>query len=126
MIVTKKSHYPSLIKNQSGEDIQELLGVQAGSVYSHSLAEITIPPGKSSTPHYHKETEETYLILSGLASMVIDKEQLELEVGEAVLIEPMEIHQISNQGNDNLIFLAVCVPAWQAGDSFEASSGLFG
>ena len=120
MIVTKKSKYPPLIKNQGGEIIQEVLGVQAGGVYSYSIAEITIPPGGTAMPHFHRETEETYLILSGVAAMQIDRERLELEAGEAVLIEPNEVHQITNNGTDNLHFLAVCVPAWQPGDSFEA------
>jgi len=120
MIVTKKSGYPELIKNQGGERIQEVLGVQAGGVYSHSIAEITIPSGGSALPHFHRETEETYLILAGVAAMQINGKRFELEAGEAVLIEPKEVHQITNNGEENLLFLAVCVPAWQPGDSFEA------
>jgi mannose-6-phosphate isomerase-like protein (cupin superfamily) len=62
------------------------------------------------------------LILSGLASMQIDQAQFELDAGEAVLIEPLEVHQISNPGNEALTFLAVCVPAWHPGDSFPADT----
>jgi len=119
MIVIKKSSYPALIKNQGGERIQEVLGVQAGSVHSHSVAEITIPPGGTAMPHFHKKTEETYLILSGVATLKIQEEKLVLVAGEAVLIEPGEIHQIKNNGKENLVFIAVCVPAWQPDDSFE-------
>lgn len=121
MIITKKSNYPPLIKNQGGEIIQELLGLKAGSVSSHSIAEITLPPGKTAISHFHKNTEETYLILSGLAAMQIDGEHFELQAGETVLIEPKEIHQIKNQSEENLVFLAVCVPAWHPGDSFEVN-----
>jgi len=120
MLVTRKSDYPPLIKNQGGEKIQEVLGVQAGGVFGHSIAEITIPPGGTAMAHFHRETKETYLILSGVAAMQIDREQFELQAGEAVLIEPNEVHQINNTGEDNLHFLAVCVPAWQPDDSFEA------
>lgn len=119
MLITKKSKYPPQIKNQGGEIIQELLGLKAGSVSSHSIAEITLPPGKTVVPHFHKETEETYLILSGLASMQIDGIQFDLQAGETVLIEPKEVHQITNHSENNLVFLAVCVPAWHPGDSFE-------
>lgn len=122
MIVIKKSSYPALIKNQGGERIQEVLGVQAGSVHSHSVAEITIPPGSTAMPHFHKKTEETYLILSGTATIQIQDEQLDITTGEAVLIEPGEVHQIMNNGEENLVFIAVCVPAWQPGDSFEVKS----
>ncbi len=119
MIIIKKSDYPTLIKNQGGERIQEVLGVQAGNVSSHSIAEITIPPGGTAMPHYHKNTEETYMILSGLATLQIQGEQLVIAAGETVLIEPGETHQIKNNGEENLVFIAVCVPAWQPDDSFE-------
>ena len=121
MIITKTSHYPSLLSNPEGEVIQELLGLQAGGATGHSLAKITIPAGKASEAHFHKKSEESYLILSGSATMVIDGEKFDLKSGEAVLIEPMEVHQIANSGNDDLAFLAVCVPAWQPDDSYAVS-----
>lgn len=120
MIITKQTDYPALIDNPGGESVQELLGIQAGGIHSHSLARITLPPGKTSAPHFHRETEESYLILAGVATMQIDDEHFELKAGEAVLIEPLEIHQITNHGDVDLVFLAVCVPAWQPGDSYEA------
>ena len=119
MIVVKKSKYPSLIMNQGGERIQEVLGIQAGNVHSHSIAEITIPPGGSAMPHLHKKTEESYFILSGTATLFIQGENLILTTGETVLIEPGETHQILNSGEEDLVFIAVCVPAWQPDDSYE-------
>ncbi len=123
MHITRKSNLPELIVNPHGEDIQEILGVQAGGVESHSLARVTIAPGKSSQPHFHKESEESYWILSGAAEMVVDADRFTLQPGEAVLIEPYEVHQIFNPGRGDLVFLAVCVPAWQAEDSFDAEVG---
>lgn len=119
MHITQKSNLPALIENPHGENVQEILGIQAGGVKSHSLAQVTIAPGKSSLPHYHKESEESYLILSGKAEMTIDSAPFDLSPGEAVLIEPYETHQISNPGPDDLVFLAVCVPAWRPDDSFD-------
>jgi mannose-6-phosphate isomerase-like protein (cupin superfamily) len=120
MQITKIKDYPALIETPHGEDVQEMLGLVAGGVKSHSLAQITIAPGKSSLPHYHKVSDESYLILSGQAEMVVDEESFKLAPGEAVLIQPHEIHQISNPGPEALVFLAVCVPAWHPGDSFYA------
>jgi mannose-6-phosphate isomerase-like protein (cupin superfamily) len=119
MIIIRESDYPPRIQNPGGETIQELLGLQAGHIESHSLAQITIQPGNSSAPHFHKITDESYLILSGTASMQINGQPFELAPGEAVLIHPMEVHQISNAGKDDLVFLAVCVPAWHPSDSFD-------
>lgn len=119
MIIVKKSKYPSLILNQGGERIQEVLGIQAGNVNSHSIAEITIPPGGAAMPHYHKLTEESYFLLSGAATLIIQGEKLSLAAGDTVLIEPGETHQIMNNDEEELVFIAVCVPAWQPDDSFE-------
>ncbi|MFW5714081.1 MAG: cupin domain-containing protein [Brevefilum sp.] len=119
MQITRESNLPDLITNPHGEDVQEILGINAGGVESHSLARVTIAPGKCSLPHYHKGSEESYLILSGTADLEVDSHKFNLSPGEAVLIEPFEVHQISNPGSEDLVFLAVCVPAWRPDDSFE-------
>lgn len=119
MILSKKEYFPPEMVNPQGENLQEILGLVAGGAKSHSLARVTLPAGHSSAPHYHKGSEESYWILSGTAIMNIDGKSIELMPGEAVLIEPMEVHQISNQNDDELVFLAVCVPAWHPEDSFD-------
>ena len=118
MIITKINDYPAPIIT-SGDHIQEIIGLEAGDAKSHSLARVTIKPGKASAPHFHKISDESYFILSGTATMNIDGVEFSLQQGEAVLIEPLEVHQIHNFGDDDLVFLAVCVPAWHPDDSFE-------
>lgn len=122
MIITRIKDYPARLGDATGESVQELLGRQAGGATNHSLAMVTIQPGKASAPHFHKLSVESYLIITGVASMHIDQAQFELEAGEAVLIQPMEVHQISNHREAELTFLAVCVPAWHPGDSFPADT----
>jgi mannose-6-phosphate isomerase-like protein (cupin superfamily) len=122
MIITNKTDYPEAIISASGEVIQEFIGVEGGGVHSHSLARVTIAPGKSSLPHFHRISDESYLILSGTATMQINSVEFTLHPWEAVLIEPMEVHQIFNHGDEDLVFLAACVPAWQPVDSFDADS----
>ena len=120
MHISRKSSYPEKLLIPDGEIIQEILGLSAGGIEGHSLAKITIPPGNASARHFHKKSEESYLILSGIASLEIDDRAITLSEGEAVLIEPNEIHQITNKDDQDLVFLAVCVPAWHPDDSFEA------
>ena len=119
MHILRKSNYPQKIHNPDGEIIQEIIGAQAGGIQSHSLAKITLPAGKSSEPHFHKVSEESYFILAGTSAITVDGISTELRPGDAILIEPFETHQISNQSDADLVFLAVCVPAWQIEDSFE-------
>lgn len=85
---------------------------------SHSLAEVVIPPGKSSERHYNRELEEIYYILQGQGEMKIDGEAFSLGAGDACLIQPGEAHQMINRQKEDLAFLAVCAPAWKSEDSF--------
>jgi mannose-6-phosphate isomerase-like protein (cupin superfamily) len=109
------------LETPSGEIIYELVGKAAGGepTPNHSLARIVIPRGKSSAPHYHKLSQETYYILEGEGTMIVNGESHTLHPGQACLIEPEEVHQIANHGVYDLVFLAVCVPAWVPEDSYE-------
>ena len=110
---------PAMLKHE-GEYLQEILGLQVGGVESHSLAEIRIVSGGSSFAHFHKISDESYLILSGQAKLVVDQHERTLNQGDAVLIKPQEVHQISNPFEEDLVFLAVCVPPADPGDSYQA------
>ena len=119
MFLSKAKKRPPEMTSSSGETLQEILGLQTGDCKSHSLAVVTIPPGKSSSAHYHKDSDESYLILSGQARLTLDKKDYELDAGDACLIQPQEVHQIFNESDQELIFLAVCIPAWHPDDSFD-------
>ncbi len=123
MHLTTFNHSGDPIRTPSGEIIYELIGRDKahGGVTRHSLAHVTIPPGKSSPRHYHQELEETYYILSGVGAMTINEQELDVLPGQAVLIEPGEVHQIYNKGGEDLVFLAVSAPAWTAEDHFEVN-----
>jgi mannose-6-phosphate isomerase-like protein (cupin superfamily) len=103
----------------SGEQISELIGKASGDQSNHSLAHIVIPPGKSSAPHYHQLSQESYFMLEGEGQMQVNEHQFVLKPGQVCYIEPGETHQISNQGDGDLVFLAICVPPWVPEDSFE-------
>ena len=122
MKTIRNHNHPQPIHTASGEIIQELLGLVAGGVNSHSLARVTIPPGKSCQPHFHKISDESYLILSGTATMLINGVEFILHPWESVLIEPMDVHRVFNHSDEDLVFLAACVPAWQPGDSFDVET----
>jgi len=121
MKVIHRDEIKTPLETASGEIIFELIGKAAGDGSNHSLAWIVIPPGKSSAPHYHKVSQETYYILAGEGQMQVDEASFVLKPGQACFIEPQEVHQISNRKNEDLIFLAICVPSWVPEDSFEVA-----
>jgi mannose-6-phosphate isomerase-like protein (cupin superfamily) len=108
-----------------GEMIRELTGRTAtkGFAPQHSVAHIVLPPGKSSLLHYHPEAEESYYILSGRARLLIGEEEVVMVEGTAVLIPATQPHKISNIGSNDLVFLAICVPAWEPDNSVFLEDG---
>jgi mannose-6-phosphate isomerase-like protein (cupin superfamily) len=120
--IVKKDDVKKPIRSPLGEVIYELIGAsdETGATEKHSFAIITLPPGKSSAAHYHRESEETYYFLRGSARRVIDGKSFQLGPGQACLIEPYERHQIFNVSTDDVEFIAVCAPAWVADGSVFA------
>jgi mannose-6-phosphate isomerase-like protein (cupin superfamily) len=108
------------LRSPLGETVYELVGTAqtSGQTNKQSLAYIVIPPGGCSSHHYHLVTEESYFIISGKAQMVVDGELISLSSGQACLIKPPSRHEITNNGDIDLVFLAVCAPAWAPTDSF--------
>ena len=88
-----------------------------GSAKFYSFSHVVIPVGCHSRPHYHPVAEETYYILAGKGKMVVDGQAMELIPGDALLIRSPEVHQILNDGDRELEFIAVCAPAWTADNS---------
>ena len=47
-----------------------------------------MPPGASTTPHYHPRTEEIYYVVEGTGRMQVGDELREVRPGDAVAIPP--------------------------------------
>jgi mannose-6-phosphate isomerase-like protein (cupin superfamily) len=119
MRIVSKEDVREPLRNPLGEVVYPLIGApeDQGSAQKHSVAVVVIPPGGTSAVHYHHVSEETYFILRGTARMVIDGTSFELGPGQACLIQPLERHQIFNEGGEDLKFVAVCAPPWVPEDS---------
>lgn len=106
--------------NPAGEIIYELFGrpENLGGTTHHSLAYVVLPYGKSSAAHFHKISEETYIITKGEGELIIDKEKIKLKQGDSYLIKPGKIHQIFNRKKKQLEFFVISAPAFDISDSY--------
>jgi len=120
LVVDKKAQKAPLVTD-TGEMITELIGraITPKMDPQHSLAKIVLPSGMSSSKHYHKVSEETYYILAGEGWMYVNGENFDLVPGDICYLAPGDIHRIENKRSEDLVFLAVCTPAWIPEDSFE-------
>ena len=102
---------------KDGSEIRELLAHRNSSIRHQSLAEARLPVGASTTPHYHRISEEIYYILEGTGRMTVDRQQRLVGPGDAIAIPPGQSHQIANTGSVMLKFLCCCAPAYEHEDT---------
>jgi mannose-6-phosphate isomerase-like protein (cupin superfamily) len=107
---------------KDGSEIRELLASRNSGISNQSLAEARLPPGASTTPHYHPRTEEIYYILVGTGRMRIESEQRSVGPGDAIAILPGQRHQITNTGPETLKFLCCCAPGYENDDTVLVAS----
>lgn len=101
-----------------GSTIRELIHPNDTSVRNQSLAEASLPAGGATERHYHRESEELYLILEGAATMEIDGETRDVAPGDAILIRPGAWHQLTAASDVRL--LCCCAPPYRHEDTFFA------
>lgn len=76
-----------------------------------SIAKARVTAGVTTAWHRLKNTTERYCILSGVGSVEVgDDQPKEVRAGDVVIIPPMVRQRITNIGEEDLIFLALCTP----------------
>lgn len=125
-VVRQEDIAEPFVGSNGGEIIYEMIGraAQTGGTTRHSFVHVVIPPGRCSTPHFHKLTEETYYLLRGTARLVLDGASRQLGPGDAALIMPPQVHQIFNpSATEDLHFLAISAPAFSPDDYYPVEAG---
>ena len=116
MEIKNIDHVPAFT-TKDGSEIRELLAHRNASITNQSLAEARLPVGQSTTPHFHHRTEEIYYIISGIGVMRIGEESSPVGPGDAIAIPPGLVHQITNTGEQTLVFLCCCAPPYEHDDT---------
>lgn len=76
-----------------------------------SIAQARVEPGITTAWHRLKDTIERYVIISGTGLVDIgDAEPRTVNAGDVVHIAAMQRQRITNVGNNDLIFMAICTP----------------
>ncbi|MCW2966814.1 MAG: Cupin 2 conserved barrel domain protein [Solirubrobacteraceae bacterium] len=100
-----------------GSEIREWAGPVSAPAANQSLAEATIPPGGATTAHYHRITEELYLVTAGSGRLRIGDEERDVAVGDCAVIPPGAEHKIFNTGDQDLRIVCACAPAYSHEDT---------
>ncbi len=102
---------------KDGSLIREVLSFRNSYLKNQSLAEATLLPGRATLEHYHLESEEIYYIVQGRGRIRIEGEMREIKPGDGIVILPGKRHKVWNAGEENLIFLCCCSPAYTDEDT---------
>lgn len=76
-----------------------------------SIARARVEPGRTTRWHRLDGTVERYVITAGSGRVeVADLPPTDVGPGDVVLIPPGQRQRITNTGDDDLVFLAICSP----------------
>jgi mannose-6-phosphate isomerase-like protein (cupin superfamily) len=100
-----------------GSTIRELAGRVALPSRNQSLAEATVPVGRATTAHFHREAEELYFFTAGRGRLRIGGEERDVAVGDCAVIPPGAEHKLFNTGEEPLVLLCCCAPAYSHEDT---------
>jgi mannose-6-phosphate isomerase-like protein (cupin superfamily) len=103
-----------------GSEIRVLLDARLGGARNQSLAEASLPAGGSTRRHRHPRTEELYVLLEGRGEMEVAGERRSVGPGDAILIPPGALHQITAAAEGPLRFLCCCAPPYSDDDTVFA------
>jgi len=79
-----------------------------------SIARARLTAGVTTQWHRLNGTTERYVILQGEAEVELDEcAPKQVKIGDVVIIPPQTKQRITNTGEEDLIFLAICSPRFQ-------------
>ena len=113
------AHYEDLepFTTKDGSEIREWAGRAAAPAVNQSLAEASLPPGGATTEHFHRLSEELYLVTEGAGRLRIEDEERELRRGDCAVIPPGARHKLWNTGAGVLRVVCACAPAYSHDDT---------
>ena len=82
-----------------------------------SLAEATVAAGGSTLAHYHRESEEVYLVTSGSGRLLLGSEEQAIGPGDCVVIPPGTVHRLWADPGAPLVVVCSCVPPYSHEDT---------
>jgi mannose-6-phosphate isomerase-like protein (cupin superfamily) len=100
-----------------GSTIREIAGPAWTPARNQSLAEATVPAGRATVAHFHRRAEELYFFTSGHGRLRVGEDEREVAAGDCAVIPPGTVHKLWNTGQEPLVLLCCCAPAYSHEDT---------
>jgi mannose-6-phosphate isomerase-like protein (cupin superfamily) len=79
--------------------------LQPGRIQMVNWASLGV--GKQFARHYHEDMQEIFILVQGEAEITVGSETATMRCGDAVVIDPHEVHQMRNEGKESVEYLAI-------------------
>jgi mannose-6-phosphate isomerase-like protein (cupin superfamily) len=76
-----------------------------------------LPVGSAFRRHYHEDMQEVFVMLRGKVEITVDGERAALGPGDAIVIEPRQVHQMQNTSTEQVEYLVVGISLGQGGQT---------
>lgn len=91
---------PSSWQDGDGYRKNRLLTAEALRQPGAWLQIVVIPPGSHVPAHHHETSVEVYHVLSGICEIVVNDDLITVGPGDTMLMEPGDIHALTNPGDE--------------------------
>jgi len=83
-----------------------------------------LPVGSSFQPHFHEDMQEVFIICSGTASMTVNGQSHSLGTGDAITIDPREIHVMQNTCNEDVNYVVFGISKEEGGKTVVVAEAM--
>ncbi|MGA2067866.1 MAG: cupin domain-containing protein [Thermoguttaceae bacterium] len=97
---------------------------QKGELVSGSVPMVNwarLPPGKGFAAHYHEDMQEVFILVQGEAAMTVAGRLVRLGPGDALAVDPREVHQMRNCGSGEVEYVVFGIATGQGGRTVVAA-----
>src|SRR5690348_4975983 len=115
MEIARRGSLPAYV-TRDGSEIREWVAPGTPG-RRQSLAEATVPAGGSTLAHYHRESEEIYLVVAGSGRLLLGDEVSAVAPGDCVVIPPGTVHRLWADDGAALVVVCSCVPPYSHEDT---------
>lgn len=102
---------------KDGSSVRELMHPKVHGNRRQSLAEARVDPGRATRLHRHRVSEELYHVTAGCGLLTLGDTRLAVAAGDTVAIPPGTPHRVENNGDEVLVILCCCSPAYSHSDT---------
>ena len=102
---------------RDGSAVREIAGPPSATAANQSVAEATVAPGDQTIEHFHRTSEEIYVVTAGTGRMRLGTEEAEVRPGDVIPIAPGTRHKLWNTGTEPLVVLCCSAPPYSHEDT---------